>query len=563
MGIGLDLPDEVYGFGSWLLWVLATRATAVVDETFAVGPARPSRHYGIVDGHPVPTPSLVAWLLTAAEADLPVYRLAQRDSRLYERQKVLRTIVSRAIGGEPRLFKDSWLLDLAAVCGLGQAELDLLYRCRGEEGYMVDPDALRAAIAKTLEARPAGNVELRGKYVAERDLTVTQYLQERGPIVTSLFQLPPDISDFTGRNLMRDEVLSLLRTDSEGTHAIVISSIAGAAGIGKTALAVHIAHKLASYYSDGQLYVDLRGAGDDRLDPLAVLGEFLRALGLEGRSIPDDMDERSRLYRAGLAYRRILVVLDNAASEAQVRPLLPGSASCGVIVTSRRRLAALAGSRIYSLDVLGQSEALDLVRKICGDDRVNEEPDAARQIVELCGCLPLAIRIAGARLAQRSHWRIGHLVDILANERKRLSALKVGDLEVRSSFSLSYDNEEGEVRRLFRLLGLIKTVDFAGWVAAPLLNCDQGTGEELVDRLVDAQLLDVTGRDAAGETRYRFHDLLRVYARERLAEEEPPESAATSERRLIAAYLRLAERSYMRQWPTGLRPEVRPSPRWP
>jgi predicted ATPase len=408
-----------------------------------------------------------------------------------------------------------------------------------------------------------GNVELRGKYVAGRDLTITQYLQQRGPIVTSLFQLPPDISDFTGRSLVRDELLSLLKPDSEGTHAIVISSIAGVAGIGKTALAVHIAHKLASNYNDGQLYIDLRGAGEDRLDPSAVLGEFLRALGLEGRSIPDDMDERSRLYRAGLAHRRILVVLDNAASEAQVRPLLPGSASCGVIITSRRRLAALAGSRIYALDVLGQAEALELLRKICADDRVNEEPDAARQLVTLCGCLPLAIRIAGARLAQRSHWQIRHLVNILANEHQRLGALKVGDLEVRSSFSLSYDNEDAEVRRLFRLLGLIKTVDFAGWVAAPLLNCDQFTGEELVDRLVDAQLLDVTGRDVAGQTRYRFHDLLRVYARERLTEEEASESASAAERRLIAAYLRLAERAHVRQWPTGLRPEVRPSPRWP
>jgi hypothetical protein len=133
VGGDLDLPDDVYGFGSWLLWVLATRATAVVDQAFAVGPARPSRHYGMVDGHPVPTPSLVAWLLTAAEAGLPVDGLSQRDRRLDERQKVLRTVVSRAIGGEPRLFKDGWLGELAAVCGLGQAELDLLYRCRGED----------------------------------------------------------------------------------------------------------------------------------------------------------------------------------------------------------------------------------------------------------------------------------------------------------------------------------------------------------------------------------------------------------------------------------------------
>ena len=407
------------------------------------------------------------------------------------------------------------------------------------------------------------NIVVRDQYVAGRDLTITQYLQERGPVVTSLFQLPPDISDFTGRATVRDELISLLRSDNDDAHAIVISSIAGVAGIGKTALAVHIAHRLAADYPDGQLYIDLRGVGEERLDPSAVLAEFLRALGLEGRSIPDGIEERSVLYRAGLANRRVVVVLDNASSEAQVRPLLPGSPTCCVIITSRRKLAALPVSKSYSLDVLAESEALELLRKICGNERIDQEPEAASTIVALCGFLPLAIRIAGARLVQRGHWRVSHLVDIMANERRRLEALRVGDLEVRSSFSLSYDSEEERGRRLFRLLGLVKTVDFAGWVAAPLLDCDQETAEELVDRLVDAQLLDVSGRDAAGETRYRFHDLLRVYSRERLADEEPPEAATAAERRLIAAYLRLAERSHILQWPTGLRPDVHPAPRWP
>ena len=154
VGEQLDLPDEVYGFGSWLLWLLATHATDVVDQAFAAGPARPSRHYGMVDGHPVPTPSLVAWLLTAAEAGISIDQLPRRDRRLDERQKVLRTIVSRAIGGEPRLFKDGWLRELAAVCRLGDQELDLLARCRDEEGYPVEPEALRKAISQTLRSRP-------------------------------------------------------------------------------------------------------------------------------------------------------------------------------------------------------------------------------------------------------------------------------------------------------------------------------------------------------------------------------------------------------------------------
>jgi hypothetical protein len=212
MGADLDLPDDVYGFGSWLLWVLATRATTVVDEAYAVGPARPSRHYGMADGHPVPTPSLVAWLLTAAEAGLPVAGLAQRDRRLDERQKVLRTVVSRAIGGEPRLFKESWLRDLAQLCGLGQAELDLLYRCRGEEGHPVNPDALRAAITRTLQNRPAdGRRSLFGDGTAPRSL-------------------PRDITSFTGR----EAELETLVAAAGGV--VAVCAVGGMAGVGKTAL---------------------------------------------------------------------------------------------------------------------------------------------------------------------------------------------------------------------------------------------------------------------------------------------------------------------------------------
>ena len=233
------------------------------------------------------------------------------------------------------------------------------------------------------------------------------------------------------------------------------------------------------------------------------------------------------------------------------------------IVFACRKLAALEGARTFSLDVLTMEDALDLLRKICGQERIDLELETAARVVALCGLLPLAIRIAGARLIQRSHWRISQLASILVDEQRRLGALKVGDLEVRSSFALSYDHEDEEVRHLFRLLGLVKTADFAAWVAAPLLDCDQPAAEEVVDRLVDAQLLEVAGADASGGMRYRFHDLLRLFARERLSEEEPPSSVAEAERRLIAAYMRLTERSHIRQWPTGLRPEVRPSPRWP
>src|ERR1017187_2876749 len=211
----LELPDEAFGFGSWLLWLLATRATGVVDGAFAAGPARPSRHYGMVDGHPVPTPSLVAWLLTAAESGIPPDRRAARgarDARLAERQKVLRTIVSRAVGGEPRLFKDAWLRDLAAVCGLGDPELDLLARSRDDEGYPVDPQALRTAIGRTLRARPAAG---------ERGVAGTS----AGQVVVG--EIPREPPGFVVR-----ETLGRLANAAGGGRVAVVCAVTGLRGVG-------------------------------------------------------------------------------------------------------------------------------------------------------------------------------------------------------------------------------------------------------------------------------------------------------------------------------------------
>jgi tetratricopeptide (TPR) repeat protein len=363
-------------------------------------------------------------------------------------------------------------------------------------------------------------------------------------------QLPPDIEDFTGRQAAVVQLQELL--EGERATAIVISAIAGKAGVGKTALAVRVAHRLRSRFADGQLYVNLRGVEAQALDPTEVLAGFLRALGVEGAVIPEGLEERVRLYRSRLADRRMLVVLDNAAREAQVRPLLPGSHGCAVLVTSRARLGGLEAAHALTLDVLEPDQAVELLARLAGPGRVAAEPEAAQQIARLCGWLPLAVRIAGARLAGRPHWRLAMLAERLADEHRRLDELAAGDLEVRASVALSYQGRGEQERRLFRLLGLLVAPSFPAWVAAALLDLALAEAEGLLERLVDAQLVEAAGQDQAGQLRYRLHDLLRVYARERLQCEEPTSAQGASLQRVLQTYLTLAEQADALLEPSGI-----------
>jgi DNA-binding SARP family transcriptional activator len=363
-------------------------------------------------------------------------------------------------------------------------------------------------------------------------------------------ELPPDIEDFTGREGDLAEVQQLL--EGERATAIVISAIAGKAGVGKTALAVHLAHRLRSHFSDGQLYVNLRGVEAQALDPAEVLAGFLRVLGVEGAMIAEGLDERMRQYRSRLADRRVLVVLDNAAAEAQVRPLLPASPGCAALVTSRARLSGLEAAHPLTLDVLETDQAVALLAKLAGPGRVAAEPKAAQSIVRLCGWLPLAVRIAGARLASRPQWRLALLAERLGDERCRLDELKAGDLEVRASVALSYHGRNQEERRLFRLLGQLVAPSFPAWAAAALLDTGPMEAEGLLERLVDAQLLEAAGQDQAGQLRYRLHDLLRVFAHERLRQEEPTRARRASLERLLGVYLTLAEGAATVLEPSGL-----------
>ena len=319
--------------------------------------------------------------------------------------------------------------------------------------------------------------------------------------------LPPDVADFTGRGTEVSDLLALLSGESAG---LTIVGATGMAGVGKTTLAVHASHLLANAYRDGQLYVNLRGA-----DPGEVLGRFLRALGVDSRAVPGGVAERTEMYRTTLAHRRVLVVLDNAADEAQVRPLLPGSASCSVLITSRTQLTGLESAHWLDLDAFAPDEALRLLGRVVRDGRTQSQPADATEIVRLCGSLPLAIRIAGARLNARPGWRLSRLTALLRGERDRLDQLTTGDLAVGASLALSYDDLDQPTRRLVSRLSLFDLPDFAAWLADAVHDGPAGAS---LERLVDSHLLTVAGTDPAGQLRYRFHDLVRLYARSRADE---------------------------------------------
>ena len=394
------------------------------------------------------------------------------------------------------------------------------------------------------------DIHLTGDYVAGRDLNIRIVRPAPQPMPRP-FQLPRDTDDFTDRDLAVEELRSLLQGDQENGTAVVVSAIAGKAGVGKTALATKVAHQLHEHFPDGQLYANLRSGEDRREDPGLVLGEFLLGLGVARASIPEDLEQRAARYRTQLAGHRVLVVLDNAADEAQVRPLLPGSPGCAVLITSRSALTGLPGVNPYNLDVLGLEEGVELLARIAGQERIDAEPEEARRIVALCGYLPLAVRIAGGKLAARRHAKLRALADRLADDHNLLSELRLRDLEVRASFELSYRDLEDRERRAFRLLALLKAPDLTAWVASALFNCGLVEAEDLLDRLVEAQVLEGAHEPGTAEARYHFHDLLRAFARERLWAEEPPQLQEAALHRALDAHVVLAEHAASRLEPGG------------
>ncbi|GAA3409832.1 AfsR/SARP family transcriptional regulator [Streptosporangium vulgare] len=324
-------------------------------------------------------------------------------------------------------------------------------------------------------------------------------------------QLPAAANDFTGRRQIIARLRGLLSVQ-DGSEGVPVAAISGIGGVGKTALAVHVAHAMHDLFPDGQLYADLRGYGEEPTAPESALAAFLRGLGLPADAIPDGLAERSALFRSLLADRRMLVLLDNARDAAQVSQLLPGSAGCAAIVTSRGKLADLASARLIDLDVMEPEEALVLFGIVAGVERVEAERAAAMDVVAACGFLPLAVRIVAARLAARPSWTVASLVPRLADERRRLDEMRVGNLAVEATFALGYGQLTPAQARAFRLLSLPGGPDISIGAAAALLALGPMDTEDVLESLVDTSLLE-----APAPGRYRFHDLLKLFAR-RVAE---------------------------------------------
>jgi DNA-binding SARP family transcriptional activator len=376
-------------------------------------------------------------------------------------------------------------------------------------------------------------------------------------------ELPADIADFTGRSAQVEELRGLLKGAGGGGSpgAVPVVLVMGSGGLGKTALAVHAAHHLASQFPDGQLYVNLLGATTPA-EPGEVLARFLRDLGVDGARIPVGLEERAGQYRTRLAGKRVLILLDDARDAAQVAPLLPGSASCAVLITSRHAMPELVGASVMDLDVLPPAEARDLFTTMVGQRRAAADTAATEGVLTACAGLPLAIRIAGARLAARGGWSVAALGERLADERRRLDELRVGNLAVRASFEVSFAalaRQAGpgtiDPTAAFRLLGLWTGPSFSLPAATALLGQDENVTSDALEMLVDAHLLETLGAD-----RYRFHDLLRVYAADRARTEESPHAQREAITRLLSWYLHTTENAanaisaQRRQVPIGTPP---------
>jgi DNA-binding SARP family transcriptional activator len=357
-------------------------------------------------------------------------------------------------------------------------------------------------------------------------------------------QLPADVADFTGRGADLEQLRSAV---SEGRRqenpAVAIAVVAGAPGLGKTTLAIHAAHALRREFPDGQLYVSLHGGSEQPMPTDDVLSRFLRDLGVDATRVPADAEERAAMYRTRLAERQMLITLDDARDAAQVRPLLPGTGSSAVIVTSRRRLPDLVGSKLIDLDVLDDAEASELFARIIGPERASAEPDAVRDVLDVCAGLPLAIRIAGARLAARRGWSVRTLAARLADQQRRIDELAAGDLAVRACFQVSFDAlprsagaEGADPAHVFRLLGVWPGPSIGLSAAAVLIGEPEAATADALEVLVDAHLLESPAPD-----RYLLHDLLRAYAVERAQAEEPPEVIDEAVGRVLDWYLRTAD----------------------
>lgn len=374
-------------------------------------------------------------------------------------------------------------------------------------------------------------------------------------------RLPANTRAFEGRSGEISRLTALATQGLEEAEAgvVTISAIDGMGGIGKTALAVHVAHRLRERFPDGQLFVNLHGhtPGVRPLTSAEALDTLLRALGVPAQAVPSDVDGRAALYRERMADTRRLIVLDDAAGTAQVRPLLPGTAGSLVIVTSRRRLTSLDDAYPVSLDVLPDEDAAALLHKVAGPGRIAAQDPGIPELLALCGHLPLAVRITASRLCHRRALRVEDVVAQLRDERTRLERLEDENRGLTAVFELSYRQLSEAEQLVFRRLSLVPGPDFDAYAAAQLIESDHATAERHLESLLDHNLL--IQHDSG---RYRFHDLVSLYARKVGEQDDPPALRRAAMNRLLDYFEHtawMADR-YLARHPRCLPPSPVPAP---
>ncbi|SEG91681.1 DNA-binding transcriptional activator of the SARP family [Actinacidiphila yanglinensis] len=437
-----------------------------------------------------------------------------------------------------------------------------LYRCRRQSEALQVYERLRRKLAGELGVDPAAPLRALHQRILVADPSLLSPVPASGapdtrpegigtaattPLMAMpVRQLPLHIPDFVGRADALAQVARLL--DGSGVDRTPVIVVVGGPGVGKSCLVTHAARLASDSFPDGQLYLNLAGTSDAPRDPALMLAETLRAFGVAGSAIPNGVSERAALYRSLLADRRMLVVLDDAGHADQVLPLLPGADGCAVLITSRTLLTHLPGARHIDLDVLSPAEAQEMFTGIVGQRRVEQEPAEADAILDCCGNLPLAIRIASAKLTGRPAWPLRVLRERIEDESRRLAELRIGDLSVRASVELSLRLLPADAVRALGLLGLLGAHTLPGWIVGPLL--DRPDADEVLDTLVDASLVRLTATDAIGQPRYRLHDLIRTCAVE-VAARLPAADTREAMVRVLSTWLDLAGRATDRL-PAGL-----------
>ena len=429
-----------------------------------------------------------------------------------------------------RMITRQGVLSLAAAAGADPAALlalfDLACAADGDAGAGAGADAGTAAGAGIEIGADAGSRR-------ERQIPGTG-------TGTTIAQLPATVGDFAGRDEQIAHLCAVLTRRPDSPGQVPIAVVTGGGGLGKTSLAIAAAHQVAERFPDGQFFVDLNGMDPATRDPAAVLRGWLTDLGLPAATPPPDTEALAARFRSTLHGKRMLIVADNAKDVAQLMPLLPGGGGCAVLVTSRDRLSVLPGCVRLDLGPLSEFEALSMLEEMIGAERIRAEPQAVADVLQACAGLPLALRIAGARLRSRPAWPVAKLAERLGDQRRRLDELRIGDLAARTSFEVGFRSLPPSAAglapsRLFSLLGLVTGPDIAADAAAALAGVTEAVAEKALEALVDAHLIQ-----SPRPGRYCFHDLLRDFAADRarsqLAEDEQSEAVA----RLVHWYSRAA-----------------------